>query len=375
MGLRQSTSFAAASLVFAGCFAPDEGVDLETDGVAEGSTAGGGTDTAPATTDQPTGGMTTANPTSGTTMGNPTTANPTTDETTSWDPSDPTTTGGEEDPFCGDGNVDAGEECDDGLENNGLDQSCLPDCNLNVCGDSNIGPDEFCDDGADDNVLEVGACAPDCSTVIEEKVIRLGSGLDNGGNFQPNPVAYADAQCPAGFRALFAVPGVRQATDGAPLVADDPIDWPIRPYTAYVRIDGDPLWTTDDVPLLGVRDGASLPLLSQPRETCVGNFCPFLTTAVVTGLNADWTNVSQTCDGWSSASETQSMSVGNVESVAAFLRDAAGGTACSIGAEGVSVFGGTPHVLRRTNSRPDPEELKKGPVNSTEPFSRIVFLR
>lgn len=343
MGLRQSTSFAAASLVFAGCFAPDEGVDLETDGVAEGSTAGGGTDTAPATTDQPTGGMTTANPTSGTTMGNPTTANPTTDETTSWDPSDPTTTGGEEDPFCGDGNVDAGEECDDGLENNGLDQSCLPDCNLNVCGDSNIGPDEFCDDGADDNVLEVGACAPDCSTVIEEKVIR-GSSTTNGGNYQPNPVGHADGQCQPGHEALFGVPGVRQATVNTPYTADDLIDWPLAPYTAYVRFDGTPIWITDATPLLGVRNGEPEPLTNPVAEPCIpdipnGVFC--FSFVRPTGLNNDWTPaLNNTCNGWSSNAEGQTLAYGNSESPTDFLRGPT--TTCSTGTGDTGLIGSWP---------------------------------
>ena len=206
MNLGQSLSIAAACLTFAGCFSPK--VDPEV--APQPGTSGGETEsTAPGTTEQPGGETTTANPTS------TSTTRPTTDETTSWDPSDPTTgdtvdpTSGGDDPFCGDGNIDPGEDCDDGLENNGLDQSCLPDCNLNVCGDGNIGPEEFCDDGEGDNVLEVGACAPDCSTVIEEKVIRLGSGLDNGGDFQPSPVGYADAQCPTGHLALFAVAGER----------------------------------------------------------------------------------------------------------------------------------------------------------------------
>jgi len=333
MRLGQSLSFAAASLIFVGCFAPDETVDLETDGAADGSTAAGGTeDTAPATTASATGGMTTADPTSGMTMGQPTTANPTTDETTSWDPSDPTTTGGEEDSFCGDGNVDAGEECDDGLENNALDQSCLPDCNLNVCGDSNLGPDEFCDDGADDNILEVGACAPDCSTVIEEKVIQ-GSTSTEGGNYQPNPVGHADGQCPTGFQALLAVPGVRQATVATPYTADAILDWPIEPFTAYVRTNGTPIWITDDTPLLGVRAGAPEPLTNPVVPVCVvdipaGQFC--FPSVRPTGLNNDWTlALTDSCNGWSSNSEDQTLSFGDMSSSTEFLRGLT--TTCATG--------------------------------------------
>ncbi|MGH1346470.1 MAG: DUF1554 domain-containing protein [Nannocystales bacterium] len=353
MRLEQSLSFAAASLIFAGCFAPDGGLDIDTDtdAAAEGSTAEAeGEGTASVTTAEPTGGMTTVTPTSGTTTGEPTTS-PTTDEPTTENPtmSGPTTvdtmdpTSGGDDPFCGDGHVDAGEECDDGLENNGLDQGCLPDCNLNVCGDGNIGPDEFCDDGEGDNILEVGACAPDCSTVIEEKVIR-GSSATNGGNYQPNPVGLADGQCQPGHRALFGVPGVRQATANSPYTADDLIDWPLAPYTAYVRVDGTPIWTTDATPLLGVRDGAPEPLTNPVAEPCIpdfpnGVFC--FTFVRPTGLNNDWTPaLNNTCNGWSSNASGQTLAFGNSESSTEFLRGPT--TTCDTGTGDVGLVGSWP---------------------------------
>jgi len=341
MRLGQSLSFAAASLIFAGCFAPDETVDLETDGAADESTAAGGTeDTAPATTASATGGMTTTNPTGATTGGpttgptteEPTTGNPTTDEPTTEDTSDPTSGG--ENPFCGDGNVDAGEECDDGLENNGLDQGCLPDCNLNVCGDSNIGPDEFCDDGEDDNVLEVGACAPDCSTVVEEKVIRLGDSVLDG-DLGNNPVATADGTCEVGYGAIFAYPGLRRATTTANSFVD-PLDWVLQPWTFYVRPSGELIWATGAVPLLGVRDGAT-----QPLENAVSGFDAAGTSEqVLTGLEGDWTTaVSSTCDGWTSTAA--SVRPGNplVVTNPAFLRGAQS-TSC----EGLTVCPGFPLV-------------------------------
>jgi hypothetical protein len=123
---------------------------------------------------------------------------------------------------------------------------------------------EGCDDGDGNNVLEVGACAPDCSRVIEEKVITMGVYISDG-NLAPNPVASMDGQCDPGFKALFVVAGVRQATDGTPYTADDPIDWPIAPYTAYVREDGELVWITDESPLLGVRAGR-LHLIRMGRE-------------------------------------------------------------------------------------------------------------
>ena len=46
-------------------------------------------------------------------------------------------------PACGDGFVQAGEECDDA---NAIDtDSCVAGCKLNVCGDGHVGPGEACD--------------------------------------------------------------------------------------------------------------------------------------------------------------------------------------------------------------------------------------
>jgi cysteine-rich repeat protein len=50
--------------------------------------------------------------------------------------------------FCGDGKVDAGEECDDGERNStSPDAHCRPDCGLSRCGDGIIDSTEICDDG------------------------------------------------------------------------------------------------------------------------------------------------------------------------------------------------------------------------------------
>jgi len=50
-------------------------------------------------------------------------------------------------PFCGDGQVDPDEACDEG-GNNGLGIGCTVDCALEVCGDGLPGPGEDCDLGA-----------------------------------------------------------------------------------------------------------------------------------------------------------------------------------------------------------------------------------
>jgi cysteine-rich repeat protein len=61
-------------------------------------------------------------------------------------------------PFCGDGNVDAGEECDDGngLGGDGCDVFCQ---NEPFCGDGTVDPGETCDDG---NVTPGDGCDENC---------------------------------------------------------------------------------------------------------------------------------------------------------------------------------------------------------------------
>lgn len=330
-----------------GCFSPEEGLESETDtgesptsettgepGMTSGDpTTDPGETGGPTTDNSTTVGTTTSDSTGGTETSDPTgnaTSNPTeTTGATETGATDPTG----EDPFCGDGNVDPGEECDDGLDNNGLDQSCLPDCNLNVCGDGNLAPDEACDDGEDDNVLEVGACAPDCSRIIEEKVISRSSTFI-GGNLAPNPVTFADSRCPVGSRALFAVPGMRQATNGTPNTADAMMDWPLQPYTAYVRGNGVLVWMTEEEPLLGVRAGENVPLEEPVVPACTNPPC-IISGPAISGLNSDWTNaMSDTCNGWASSSETVEVQLGNVTSSTGYLHSSEG--TCELDGNGVS---------------------------------------
>ena len=146
-----STLLASVALLLAACPAPPAG---DTD------TAATETDSDTTTTGGPS--STTLPPTSTTNTTNTTNTTTTTDATESdtADTTTTTTTTGEPDPFCGDGNVDDGEECDDGNSEDG--DGCTAECKDNVCGDGIVYEGtEVCDDGVNDN--SYGGCNEDCS--------------------------------------------------------------------------------------------------------------------------------------------------------------------------------------------------------------------
>ncbi|MCB9570186.1 MAG: DUF4215 domain-containing protein [Myxococcales bacterium] len=108
-----------------------------------------------------------------------------------------TTTG---EPMCGDGQVDMGEECDDG-ENNGDDKACTSECTNNVCGDGYVlsGVEE-CDDG---NISNTDECVDGC------KLATCGDGFiqedkeecDDGNDVDTDtcPTSCKPASCGDGF--------------------------------------------------------------------------------------------------------------------------------------------------------------------------------
>ena len=64
-------------------------------------------------------------------------------------------------PRCGDGVVDLGEECDDGLANSDTTPgACRTSCVMARCGDGVIDPDEECDDG---NRVDGDGCSVGCT--------------------------------------------------------------------------------------------------------------------------------------------------------------------------------------------------------------------
>ncbi len=81
-------------------------------------------------------------------------------------------------PRCGDGQVDAGEECDDG--NNTSRDGCEGDCTLPVCGNGILDPGEQCDDG---NLTNGDGCEHNCtlgSKTCGNGVVDAYEQCDNG---------------------------------------------------------------------------------------------------------------------------------------------------------------------------------------------------
>ena len=76
-------------------------------------------------------------------------------------------------PTCGDGHVQAGEQCDDG---NDVDaDACITGCQTNVCGDGHVGPGEACDDPID--LL----CTPECAlATCGDGIVQPGEQCDDG---------------------------------------------------------------------------------------------------------------------------------------------------------------------------------------------------
>lgn len=66
-------------------------------------------------------------------------------------------------PLCGNGLLEAGEECDDGAENDDS-ATCKSDCTANVCGDGVLLPSaEVCDDG---NIQPGDGCDATCQVEV-----------------------------------------------------------------------------------------------------------------------------------------------------------------------------------------------------------------
>ncbi|MFV8751372.1 DUF4215 domain-containing protein [Nannocystaceae bacterium ST9] len=142
------------------------------------------------------------------------TATETQGDGTTGDTTDSTDSTDAPNPTCGDGNVDAGEECDDG--NDVDDDECTNACTTAACGDSIVQAGETCDDG---NVVDGDGCSSLCvSEDCGDGVVQAGEECDDGDPSNGNECTTACmlAFCGDGFKLI----GTEECDDGN-MVDDD----------------------------------------------------------------------------------------------------------------------------------------------------------
>ncbi|MEZ4453025.1 MAG: fibrinogen-like YCDxxxxGGGW domain-containing protein [Nannocystaceae bacterium] len=170
------------ALALAGCGDDATGTsDTATTGdgtTTAGTTTQGGTDTV-GTTDTTTtqgGTMGESTSTSTTTTTTTTTDGTTTSSTTAAETDTDTSSTTEPPGFCGDGEVDPGEECDDANDDN--TDNCVAGCLNAICGDGFVGPGETCDDAND---VDDDECGNDCALAsCGDGKIQPGEECDDG---------------------------------------------------------------------------------------------------------------------------------------------------------------------------------------------------
>lgn len=155
---------------------------------------------------------------------------------------------------CGDGTVDFGEECDD--NNNLPDDGCSATCRMEVCGDGEVHPGEACDDGNTDDTdgCLVGCIAATCGDgFIQAGVEQCDDGnqaLDDGCT-----TACAIERCgdgtPQSGPTLISASFIWLATSCAP---SSTIRFTINGSTAFQTL-GDPLASCNCAPSGGIQTG------------------------------------------------------------------------------------------------------------------------
>lgn len=126
--------------------------------------------------------------------------------------------------WCGDGVVDAGEGCDDGPTNsNSVPDACRSDCQQAWCGDGVVDAGEGCDSGPDNSNIAPDACRSECRQAwCGDGVVDAGEGCDDS-NSTPwdgcNSCSIAEIQANTSSSGSQAYPVVASADDGRFVVA------------------------------------------------------------------------------------------------------------------------------------------------------------
>ncbi len=83
---------------------------------------------------------------------------------------------------CGDGAIDTGEECDDGdLNDDGLADACRTNCLFPSCGDGVVDAGEGCDQGVDNSDAPGAICRTDCALAsCGDGILDVGEDCDDG---------------------------------------------------------------------------------------------------------------------------------------------------------------------------------------------------
>jgi hypothetical protein len=108
-------------------------------------------------------------------------------------------------PECGNGQLNEGEQCDDGLDGNGDTRYCKTDCMLNECGDGSLFVGlELCDEGAGNSDEYGSLCGEDCQPgarcgdhKVQPDFETCDLGHDNGGREGDNQGILCDESCKA----------------------------------------------------------------------------------------------------------------------------------------------------------------------------------
>ncbi len=170
---------------------------------------------------------------------------------------------------------------------------------LDPCGNGDLDGDEVCDEGGD-NGVGAGDCAPDCSAFVQERtIVAAQTNYSSAFAFgEDSVIAVVDAGCAAEFGAgavaLFAYGEERRATL-TPFAGDDQIDWVLTPWTRYLNDEGDLVWVTESIALLGIDADGDTHDLENPV------WLPPENNPTFTGMNTNWTTqVDADCNGWTS---------------------------------------------------------------------------